>query len=99
MHLLISPHNTILIATNTFSVSLTSRAKIIRYTERAPRRFPAAMTNLIRNLFCTSLGKKYIMALTGFSMVLFVVGHLAGNLQVFGRPEMINRYGDFLQHF
>ena len=57
------------------------------------------MTNLIRNLFCTSLGKKYIMAVTGFSMVLFVAGHLAGNLQVFGRPEMINRYGDFLQHF
>ena len=37
------------------------------------------------------------MAVTGFFMFLFVLGHLAGNLQVFGGPEMINRYGHFLQ--
>ena len=30
-------------------------------------------------------------------MFLFVVGHLAGNLQIFLGPEAINRYGDFLQ--
>ncbi len=30
-------------------------------------------------------------------MFLFVLAHLAGNLQVFGGPEMINRYGNFLQ--
>lgn len=55
------------------------------------------MNNFLRNLFCSSLGKKYIMALTGCAMVGFVIAHLIGNLQVFLGPEAINRYGHFLQ--
>ncbi|MBC8096084.1 MAG: succinate dehydrogenase cytochrome b subunit [Akkermansiaceae bacterium] len=53
---------------------------------------------VITNIFGSSLGKKYIMALTGLMMVLFVVGHLVGNLQIFLGPEAINRYGHFLQN-
>jgi succinate dehydrogenase / fumarate reductase cytochrome b subunit len=53
--------------------------------------------NMITRIFKSSLGKKYIMAVTGFFMFLFVVGHLAGNLQIFLGPEAINRYGHFLQ--
>jgi len=53
--------------------------------------------NIITRIFKSSLGKKYIMAVTGFFMLLFVLGHLAGNLQVFIGPEAINRYGHFLQ--
>jgi succinate dehydrogenase / fumarate reductase cytochrome b subunit len=37
------------------------------------------------------------MAVSWAVLFLFVVGHLAGNLQVFLGPEVINRYGDFLQ--
>ena len=37
------------------------------------------------------------MAVSGFVMFLFVIGHLAGNLQIFMGPEAINRYGHFLQ--
>ena len=48
-------------------------------------------------LFTSSIGKKFVMALTGLAMFLFVVLHLAGNLQVFLGPEAINRYGAFLQ--
>jgi succinate dehydrogenase / fumarate reductase cytochrome b subunit len=55
------------------------------------------MVNLLRNLFCSSLGKKYLMAGSGATMFLFVIGHLAGNLQIFLGPEAINRYGHFLQ--
>lgn len=55
------------------------------------------MISLIRNLFCSSLGKKYLMAGTGMVLVLFVIGHLAGNLQIFLGAEAINRYGDLLQ--
>jgi succinate dehydrogenase / fumarate reductase, cytochrome b subunit len=51
----------------------------------------------ITNLFTSSVGKKFIMALTGLALFLFVVAHLVGNLQVFLGPEEINRYGDFLQ--
>lgn len=52
---------------------------------------------LISNIFGSSLGKKYIMAMTGGVLFLFVVGHLLGNLQIFLGPEAINRYGHFLQ--
>ena len=37
------------------------------------------------------------MAATGIALFAFVVGHLIGNLQIFGPPEMINSYGHFLQ--
>lgn len=52
---------------------------------------------IITNIFASSLGKKFIMAVTGFVLLLFVLGHLAGNLQVFLGAEAINRYGHFLQ--
>ena len=52
---------------------------------------------MIAHIFKSSLGKKYIMAVSGFVLFLFVLGHLAGNLQVFLGPEAINRYGHFLQ--
>lgn len=52
---------------------------------------------VITNIFGSSLGKKYIMAVSGFVLFLFVIAHLAGNLQFFIGPESINRYGDFLQ--
>jgi succinate dehydrogenase / fumarate reductase, cytochrome b subunit len=55
------------------------------------------MLNFFRNLFCSSLGKKYIMAGSGAVMVFFVLAHLAGNLQIFLGSEAINRYGAFLQ--
>jgi succinate dehydrogenase / fumarate reductase cytochrome b subunit len=55
------------------------------------------MTRFFRNLFSSSLGKKYLMASTGFLMFLFVIGHLLGNLQVFLGAEAINRYGNLLQ--
>jgi succinate dehydrogenase / fumarate reductase cytochrome b subunit len=53
--------------------------------------------NIVANLFKSSLGKKYIMAISGAGLFLFVVGHLLGNLQIFLGPEAINRYGRFLQ--
>lgn len=52
---------------------------------------------VVTNIFSSSLGKKYIMAVSGLILVLFVVAHLLGNLQIFLGPESINRYGHFLQ--
>ncbi len=37
------------------------------------------------------------MAVTGVVLILFVVGHLVGNLQVFEDPDRINGYAHFLQ--
>jgi succinate dehydrogenase / fumarate reductase cytochrome b subunit len=52
---------------------------------------------LITHIFRSSLGKKYIMAVSGFVLFLFVIGHMVGNLQFFLGAESINRYGHFLQ--
>ena len=52
---------------------------------------------LMSQIIGSSLGKKYLMAISGAVLFLFVVGHLVGNLQVFLGPEAINRYGHFLQ--
>jgi succinate dehydrogenase / fumarate reductase cytochrome b subunit len=49
------------------------------------------------SLFKSSVGKKFIMASTGMALFLFVLLHLLGNLQVFLGPEVLNRYGAFLQ--
>lgn len=52
---------------------------------------------IVARIFGSTLGKKYIMALTGLGMVFFVTGHMIGNLQLFLGPEAINRYAHFLQ--
>lgn len=52
---------------------------------------------IVARIFGSTLGKKYIMALTGLGMVFFVTGHMIGNLQVFLGPEALNRYAHFLQ--
>jgi succinate dehydrogenase / fumarate reductase cytochrome b subunit len=49
------------------------------------------------NFFRTSIGKKYVMAVTGFALLVFVIGHMIGNLQIFLGPNQINAYGNFLQ--
>lgn len=38
-----------------------------------------------------------MMAVSGAVLFLFVIGHMVGNLQFFLGPDMINRYGHFLQ--
>lgn len=53
--------------------------------------------NLVLRIWNSSLGKKYLMALSGVILVLFVIGHMVGNLQIFLGPEAINRYAHFLQ--
>ena len=51
---------------------------------------------VVTNIFGSSLGKKYIMGLSGFVLVAFVFAHLMGNLQIFAGPYWINTYGQFL---
>lgn len=51
----------------------------------------------VANIFTSSVGKKFVMAVTGLALFLFVLLHLAGNLQVFLGPEALNRYGNLIQ--
>lgn len=52
--------------------------------------------NLVGRLFSSSIGRKFLMAVTGVILVGFVVGHLVGNLQIFSDPDHINGYAQFL---
>jgi succinate dehydrogenase / fumarate reductase cytochrome b subunit len=45
----------------------------------------------------TSLGGKFLMALTGLGLIVFVLGHMAGNLLIYLGRDAINTYGQTLK--
>jgi len=47
----------------------------------------------------SSIGKKIIVAVTGIALVLFLAGHLAGNLLMYKGPTAFNEYAEFLHTF
>jgi succinate dehydrogenase / fumarate reductase, cytochrome b subunit len=51
---------------------------------------------LISALVRSSVGRKMIVAVTGVILILFVIGHLLGNLQIFLTPDWINGYSQHL---
>lgn len=53
--------------------------------------------SLLANLFSSSIGRKFLMAVSGLILTGFAFGHLVGNLQIFGHPDQINGYAHFLQ--
>jgi succinate dehydrogenase / fumarate reductase cytochrome b subunit len=58
---------------------------------------------LIRNFYASTIGKKVAMAVSGLVLVLFVLGHMAGNLKIFAGIDpatgdyKIDDYGRFLR--
>ena len=52
--------------------------------------------NLAR-VYGSSLGKKYIMAITGLLLFLFVIVHMLGNLQVYIGRDAMNAYAELLK--
>ncbi|MEY4166265.1 MAG: hypothetical protein RIR52_89 [Acidobacteriota bacterium] len=52
---------------------------------------------LLLQLWHSSLGKKYVMAVTGLGLYLFVIIHMIGNLQIFLGPEALNGYAALLK--
>ena len=57
-----------------------------------------ALTRCLDTYWSSSIGKKLVVALTGIVLVLFLAGHLIGNLVVFMGPEPFNTYAYFLHH-
>jgi succinate dehydrogenase / fumarate reductase, cytochrome b subunit len=58
--------------------------------QRRKRPFPL-------ELYGTSLGKKYVMAITGIIWMGFVFAHMFGNLKMYLGPEEFNHYAEFLR--
>jgi succinate dehydrogenase / fumarate reductase cytochrome b subunit len=59
----------------------------------------AAQSALHRTLqfWQATIGKKYVMAVTGAVLFLFVLGHMIGNLQIYQGPAKIDAYAHFLK--
>ena len=57
-----------------------------------------ALTRCLNLYWSSSIGKKLIVAVTGAFLVLFLAGHLVGNLLIYAGPEAFNEYAYFLHH-
>lgn len=55
--------------------------------------------NFLLELYRSSVGKKYIMALTGLAGLGYILIHSIGNLKVYLGPTPLNEYGEFLRDF
>jgi succinate dehydrogenase / fumarate reductase cytochrome b subunit len=53
--------------------------------------------NIFAAFYRSSVGKKMTVAITGIILILFVIGHLLGNLQIFLGPDWINSYSQHLR--
>lgn len=57
------------------------------------------MTSLfdpIARFYASSVGKKWLVAVTGLILVTFILGHMIGNLLIFAGQDAINEYGHML---
>lgn len=48
-------------------------------------------------VFSTSVGMKILIGVTGLALFLYLLIHIAGNLMVFGGPELFNKYAYTLE--
>jgi succinate dehydrogenase / fumarate reductase, cytochrome b subunit len=66
----------------------------------AASRSPVAVRKFSNNpviaFYQSSIGKKIVVAVTALVLILYVLGHLAGNLQIYIGQDRINAYAKFL---
>lgn len=55
-----------------------------------------ALTRSAAAYWNSSIGKKLVVAITGLAMVLFLAGHLTGNLLMYAGKEAFDEYARFL---
>jgi succinate dehydrogenase / fumarate reductase, cytochrome b subunit len=53
--------------------------------------------NPVRAFYQSSIGKKITVAVTGIILILFVIGHLLGNLEIYLGQDHVNWYAEFLR--
>lgn len=52
-----------------------------------------------KGMWNSTISLKLVVAISGAVLLLFVIGHMVGNLQVFLGPEVFNAYGEKLRMF
>jgi succinate dehydrogenase / fumarate reductase, cytochrome b subunit len=55
-----------------------------------------ALTRCLSTYWSSSIGKKIIVAVTGIVLVLFLAGHLSGNMLMYVGQHAFNEYAEFL---
>jgi succinate dehydrogenase / fumarate reductase cytochrome b subunit len=55
------------------------------------------MLDWLKPVLASTVGGKFLVALTGLALVGFVIAHMAGNLQIFLGPDVINEYAKKLK--
>lgn len=65
-------------------------------TQKAKRTRPGWQEGL-GAFFNSDVGMKWLMALTGIGLLLYVIAHMVGNLKIFISAEEINAYGEALR--
>src|ERR1700719_41242 len=55
------------------------------------------LMNLLLRPVRSSLGSKYVMAVTGLGLIGFVIAHMLGNLQIFLGKQALNDYAHHLE--
>src|SRR5262245_5453314 len=53
--------------------------------------------NGLTALWRSTIGKKYVMAITGLIWFGYLILHLWGNLKIYAGPEFLNEYASFLR--
>jgi len=53
----------------------------------------------VLTLWGSTVGKKIMMASTGVILILFVIGHMVGNLKIYMGREVFNHYAEGLRSF
>ena len=66
------------------------------YLVASPQTNMNALTRAASAYWQSSIGKKLVVAITGLAMVLFLAGHLTGNLLIYAGREAFNEYAAFL---
>jgi succinate dehydrogenase / fumarate reductase cytochrome b subunit len=61
-----------------------------------PPAFGAALRRVFK-LYRSTVGKKIVMAVTGFVLYGFVFVHMIGNLKIYQGPHKFNAYAEFLR--
>ena len=67
--------------------------------ERSTNSLPSGkgLLDWVKPIFGSTVGAKFIVALTGFALTGFVITHMIGNLQIFLGAEAINEYAKKLK--
>src|SRR5438105_377338 len=51
----------------------------------------------LASLWRSTIGKKYVMAISGLIWFGYLIAHLWGNLKIYAGPQFLNDYGAFLR--